>query len=654
MFPTKALNLDNITLVSKLKALLVTSAFITSLFFNGIDIRFFALTFLLLIAWILINTITIYRQGTRIGDLLIPVVITLFWIWLGIDIAFSQVVYLSTVNFWWVGVFPLVFLVYTFSNDKDMFWRYIFTLLVFVVVLLCIYALYQALVLQDQPRGTFFNKNSLAALINLLFFPLFAITLFVKQNKRLIVNIIVIFIFIFLLGLINSRGALLSFSVGIIVMLALPSVWHNSRRTLLVGLIISLAFIAAGLTIHNVPDISGTGIVERILTLQNTGAAGQSRFVIWQPAWELFLHHPLTGIGLGTYFLAVPPTLHIHDHSAGFYVHNDYLQIALETGIPGFILFLLILLATTSRLIKSLRASHRDHPQRLNFLALFAALLTLAIHSVFTYNLYIMPIMLLAGLLLGRFNQIADLLGGGQKLTWQPTNLFRPAVYYTVLGLVIVTSSSYFIRIGVAHHYQHKGYQLAASNQLENAHNVFRLAQQLAPRVDSSYYADADLLRKSALLLADRPELAQGLLEEAEVLLDRAEELNSLRPHTPYIRGMLLEQTSPDMQNQIIEAYQAALMRNPRFLPARLALADYLIRQNNQAYAFQLLQDGLAYSYRQISPAYLRLLEMNSAAAKSTGNIKLADHLSGLLENSRQDYAAMLSAQRRNKIINPY
>ncbi|NNF97287.1 MAG: hypothetical protein HKM94_10205, partial [Halobacteria archaeon] len=115
-----------------------------------------------------------------------------------------------------------------------------------------------------------------------------------------------------------------------------------------------------------------------------------------------------------------------------------------------------------------------------------------------------------------------------------------------------------------------------------------------------------------------------------------------------------LEQASPDKQADIIGAYQRALKRNPRFLPARLALARYLIEHDNQNYAFQLLQDGLGYSYRQISPAYLQLLEMNFAAATSMGDNELASHLSGLLVISRQDYAAMLSAQRRNKIFNPY
>ena len=629
-------------------------AFIASLFFNGIEIRYFSLVFILLTGCVLINGVGIYRKGYESGSLLIPVSIILFWLWLGFEIVFSPVFYLSVVNFWWVGIFPLMFLIYSSSPDKDFLWRLSFTSLVLVVVLLGLYALYQALILQDQPRATFYNKNSLAALINLLLFPTLATNLLTNHKVQRFLSISILFLFALLLGLINSRGALIAFFIGLIFVLGLTWRQYEKWRLLQAGMVIMGAFVAAHLLMNYAPQITSTGMVDRILTLQDTQSAGLSRFVIWQPAWDLFLQHPWTGIGLGTYFLTIPPTLHINDHSAGFYVHNDYLQIALETGVPGFILLLIVLFATLSRLINTLRVSCNDHNQRLYFLTLFAALLTLAVHSLFTYNFYVMPIMFVAGILLGRFNYVADQLEAKQLHVWKPAKLFRPAIYYTALGLVSVSLSSYFISVGVAHHYQHKGYRFAAANQLEDAHQDFRIAQKLAPRVDSAYYADADLLRKSALVLVDRPELSKGLLEEAQTLLTRAEEFNPLRPQTPYIRGLVLEQATPDKQLEITRAYQAALNRNPRFIPARLALARYLIKHDNQEHAFQLLQDGLAYSYRQLSPAYLELVEMTSSAAVDTGNTELADYLSGLLATSRKDFAAMLSRQDQHNIINPY
>jgi O-antigen ligase len=644
----------NLPRLHQLNLLLIIGAFIATLFFNGFDIRFFAFAYILLLGWLFANGISIYSNGYSSGNLLLPVSMVLFWLWLGINILSSQVFYLSVVNFWWVGVFPLGFLAYTLSADKNQFWRFLFAALVVSIAVLCLYALYQIFILHDQPRATFYNKNSLAALINLLLLPLLASFIDRSNRTHIYSTLGAVFLFSLVLSLINSRGALLAFVIGLVFILLLSIRQLSKHRLLLVGLIIVSAFATAQLLLEYTTRTIGTGMADRILTLQDPQSAGHLRFVIWQPAWDLFLQHRWTGIGLGVYFLAIPPTLHPEDISAGFYVHNDYLQLALETGIPGLLLFVLILLATLFRLVISLRNASTEHSERVELAGLFAALLALSLHSAFTYNLYVMPIMLIAGLLLGRFNQLSNVLAGKPLIVLRPVRLFRPFVYYTLLSIIIVTVASYFLRIGVAHHYKQRGYVLAARNQLEDAHHAFRIAQKLAPSVDSAYYADADLLRKSAKLLADRPELAQRLLQEAKVLLTRAEELNPLRAQTPYIHGLLLEQTSPTEQTKVIEAYQTALQRNPRFLPARLALARYLLAQDKQEQAQQILWEGLGYSYRQLSPAYLELLEMSSVLAEQTGFHEIAARLSDSLEQSRHDYAAMLSNQRSNKIINPY
>ena len=155
-------------------------------------------------------------------------------------------------------------------------------------------------------------------------------------------------------------------------------------------------------------------------------------------------------------------------------------------------------------------------------------------------------------------------------------------------------------------------------------------------------------------MLSDRPELANKLLEEAKTLLVKADKLNPLRPQTAYILGLVLQQGHPQAQNEIIEAYQTALRRNPRFIPARLALVNYLHSHAKQDLAFQWLQDGIAYRYRQLSPAYLKLLEMTSVSAGRRGEEELAKTLSNLLAQYRQDYTRMLSDKHRIKIDNPY
>ena len=654
MFTTKALDLGVVTLVSKLNALLVTGAFIASLFFNGIDIRFFALTFILLFSSLTLNTLNIYRHGWNMGHFLIPITLILFWIWLGISIFFSQVVYLSIINFWWVGVFPLTFFVYSTTPDKVALWKLLIKLITLVVFVLCIVALYQVFVLNDQPRATFYNKNSLAALINLLIFPVLAFALLNTDRKQLIALLTILFTFIFLLALINSRGAFLGFFISLALFLGLVNFQLDKRRLLILVSLMLVAFITANFALHTSPQISGVDIIDRITTLRNIDNAGFSRFVIWKPAWDLFLQQPWTGIGLGSYFLEIPPLLHIDDYSAGFYVHNDYLQIALETGMPGFLLLSAIMLSIFFRFIKTLNVANKTDPQLVIFIALFFSLFSVAFHSIFSFNLYILPVMFVVGLFLGYFNYLADQLQSVLAIRWQPCSLLRPFVYYFSVAIVVFTLLSYFATVAIGHHYNSQARLLELDGRLRDAHLAYRLAQKFSPRVDSAYYADADLLRKSAIVLADRPDLARSLLDEAILLLDQADTLNPLRPYTPYIRGLVLEQSSANKKADIINAYQAALNRNPRFLPARIALARYLIKQDKNDAARQLLQAGLDYSYRQVTPSYLELIELNHAAAVHMGNTELAQNLSALLNKYQQIYAVMQSHGGQIKIINPY
>lgn len=58
-----------------------------------------------------------------------------------------------------------------------------------------------------------------------------------------------------------------------------------------------------------------------------TVASGAGRFVIWQEAWELFLSHPLFGVGYRTHEVLMPSRVA---------AHNGYLAMLAEIGVIGF------------------------------------------------------------------------------------------------------------------------------------------------------------------------------------------------------------------------------------------------------------------------------------------------------------------------------
>lgn len=75
-------------------------------------------------------------------------------------------------------------------------------------------------------------------------------------------------------------------------------------------------------------------------------------------AWKIFLSHPLTGVGLGTF---IPGLAHIASplHTLFFLqpVHNMYLLILAETGIVGALLCGAFLIATAKRVYKKANTS---------------------------------------------------------------------------------------------------------------------------------------------------------------------------------------------------------------------------------------------------------------------------------------------------------
>ncbi|GAB4119867.1 MAG: hypothetical protein Kow001_19180 [Acidobacteriota bacterium] len=101
-------------------------------------------------------------------------------------------------------------------------------------------------------------------------------------------------------------------------------------------------FLAAGFLV-----LAGVGA---LLWLQPKGLNLQERtrerLSFWLPAAAMALHHPLLGVGPGRYFQQLPEwrerlrlakvSTYEHEH-----VHNYYLQLAAETGLPGLAGFLL-------------------------------------------------------------------------------------------------------------------------------------------------------------------------------------------------------------------------------------------------------------------------------------------------------------------------
>jgi len=120
-----------------------------------------------------------------------------------------------------------------------------------------------------------------------------------------------------------------------------------------------VAIVAAGLIVLTVAPFTYGPLqrrLTRIIRAATRGEVGQAvsgRLLPFAAAWDMFLDHPLTGVGPGAFkfnymqyrveldsryprlLAASPPT-----RSNFGETHNDHLQVLAESGVPGFLILL--------------------------------------------------------------------------------------------------------------------------------------------------------------------------------------------------------------------------------------------------------------------------------------------------------------------------
>jgi O-antigen ligase len=189
-------------------------------------------------------------------------------------------------------------------------------------------------------NASFGNPNDLAALT---FLPLAiaAGLLCDKTNKWIrfgaLASIVILPVVIFMT---QSRGAM--FALAIFTVFTFPK--QNHVRNLLGLVLLALAVVV----------IAPSGVWERMSALKEHGSeadtSSRQRYLIWQVAGEIIRDHSVTGVGVGAYGAAHSDrTLGNADFAlAGGRkdTHNTYLNVIAETGYPGFILFMGIIIST--------------------------------------------------------------------------------------------------------------------------------------------------------------------------------------------------------------------------------------------------------------------------------------------------------------------
>ncbi len=618
-------------------SLLFICALLPALLFKGPQIEFFAVTQIVLVMWLGWIVLHSHESGLRIPKTALALCLTLFWLWLALSLAWSLAPSISVINFWWVGSLVLVFWLYTLTPDRDALWSHAAAMLLVIGVVLALMGIYQVLVLEQHARSVFETRNTHAAFLNLMALPASAYFLQTIANKAVarrysIILGAVLFILFLSIFLTASRGANLSLAISVVLLTVLTARCVPKRALVLLLGLLAAAFLTS--------KFAHGELGERLSQLMQDSP----RRIIWASSWNLLQASPWQGIGLGLFYLAYPAYRNSLDSSGGFFAHNDYLQIWIETGLPGLILLVAVLVAALWLFMRALRKTNMRGDSHVEMTGLFCGLLAVAGHSVVDFNLYILSIMMTAGLIMARFHELAtrDLKVSSWPL--RPSRFVGKQAYPMIVVLLILLPALYFIALGLANSYYDKALSLAREGKLQQADKSLAIAERLTPSDDRMLIAHADLYRHAISLLPPGPdEGKKSLYNDALRLLDRAQQVNTLRGLTFVIRGRLYQQNpafaGENMHELAAESFQRALALNPRLFQGRMDYVSLLLQDGKKEEALHSLDEGVKYDYFNI-PELIPFYSLTAKLRREAGRVEEA----GILEDRVRELEKMTTA----------
>lgn len=241
--------------------------------------------------------------------------------------------------------------------------------------------------------STFTNSNHFASFIGMVVLLLLGRFLYlnarysmVGERKHQEEKIFLLFVLVVAstaLFMSLSRGGCVIFSLSVLIFYQFILGGKKKKHS---GILITLFTVS---TVLMLLWIGLESILAEMSTLLKPAedVSLKARLIVWQASFlKLFLKHPLTGIGLGTFQYAFPGVQ--PDSVYGFWrhAHNDWLEFLLETGVAGFFLILFIFVLFL-REVWPIRSNANDPYVKYNGAGALAALFYMLMMELYDFPL---------------------------------------------------------------------------------------------------------------------------------------------------------------------------------------------------------------------------------------------------------------------------
>ncbi len=258
------------------------------------------------------------------------------------------------------------------------------------------------------PAANLVNKN-MASQIIVLIFPLNLFLLLTDKNKHLsslypfAITLMLTYIFHA-----ETRAAWVSMGVEMVLLAIIFPIYKNklkqafAKKTLRWNREKTVSTIGAFVLLLLLFNLSADGWSSALDSIKQEGGSiarsaqtsSSNRYVIWHAALSIVENSPLFGSGMGSfYYKGLTEIATLPGNISGVMrVHNDVLELVVELGIMGLIIFLGVVISLLINLFRLIRQD--DTRQQLFYLVIAAALAGGFVNMQFSFP-YQMPVPLI-------------------------------------------------------------------------------------------------------------------------------------------------------------------------------------------------------------------------------------------------------------------
>lgn len=272
----------------------------------------------------------------------------------------NQVESLIIFSRWLIIFLSFVSLIILFqkSHDFKLVVSFILTLVLLVELTAVYYSYFEILSLAKYNLsysnfliGVTGNKN-VASSILAIKIPFLLYLFFNLRHKGFkYFTVFISFLSFYAIFIMNSRTILLGLIVSIFFFLIATHSFTLSKKLLLVPLSSLILFISLPLN-----DFSNKSFLSSRLSVTDNNSLARLDF--YDTAFSHLISNPFVGVGIGNWKIeSLKYSNHLmKDYTVAYHVHNDFLEIAVELGIFGFISYLFLFVFSFKFIIQN-RAS---------------------------------------------------------------------------------------------------------------------------------------------------------------------------------------------------------------------------------------------------------------------------------------------------------